>query len=175
MFVHRVALIRQPIQERELLDFVQTPRAGAAVLFLGTTREWTGEQQTLRLEYEAHEPLAVAELERLCIQAGSEFGLLAVAVVHRLGTVPLGQASVAVAVSSAHRQPAFNAAAWLMDRIKESVPIWKQEHWANGEREWVHPNSAGALSPPSYDSARLEEQPPAVPAEQRLDPTGKAR
>ncbi len=68
-----------------------------------------------------------------------QWPLVGCALVHRLGEVGLGEASVAVAVSSPHRRDAFAAAEWLMDRLKQEVPIWKQEHWADGSSEWVHP------------------------------------
>ena len=88
--------------------------------------------------HEAHEPLALAVLERLCAAALDEFALEAVAVVHRLGLVEAGEASIAVAASAPHRREAFAAAERLMERIKAEVPIWKCEHRPGGGREWVH-------------------------------------
>jgi len=97
------------------------------------------------LDYEAHEPLAEDQLAHLARAAVQEFALSACAVVHRLGAVPVGEASVAVATSAPHRREAFAAAEWLMERIKQAVPIWKREEAADGTRTWVHPESTPAV------------------------------
>jgi molybdopterin synthase catalytic subunit len=83
--------------------------------------------------------MALRELERLEAEARSRWRLVECAIVHRLGLVPLAEASVAIAVSSPHRNDAFEAGRWLIDALKETAPIWKQEHWADGSAEWVHP------------------------------------
>jgi molybdopterin synthase catalytic subunit len=134
-----VELTRDPIDAQGVLRAVQSTQAGAVVLFLGTTREFTAGRQTVRLHYEAYADMARRQLELLETQARAQWPLVGCALVHRLGEVGLGEASVAVAVSSPHRRDAFAAAEWLMDRLKQEVPIWKQEHWADGSSEWVHP------------------------------------
>ena len=91
----------------------------------------------LRLEYEAYDRMALAALESLEGAAREKFGLAHCAVVHRLGSVPVTEASVAVVVSAAHRAAAFDAARWTMDELKRSVPIWKKEHFEGGDAEWV--------------------------------------
>jgi molybdopterin synthase catalytic subunit len=116
--------------------------AGGNVLFVGTARGTTGGVTTHALEYDAHEPLAVATLEALRRDAIARFGLVACVVVHRLGTVLPGEACVAVAASAPHRAAAFAAAEWLMAAIKRDVPIWKAEERPDGRREWLHPESA---------------------------------
>jgi molybdopterin synthase catalytic subunit len=133
------ALVRDPIDTAALLASVGRDDAGANVLFVGTTRGITGSVVTRSLDYEAHEPLAEARLRELAAEAVRIFGLTATAVVHRLGVVPPGEASVAVATSAPHRRAAFAAAEWLMERIKEGVPIWKREEAADGSRTWIHP------------------------------------
>lgn len=122
-----------------LLDRVQSRDAGASVLFVGTTREFTGGRQTVRLEYECYESMALRKLGELVDDARSRWKMISCAIQHRVGIVDIGEASVAIAVSSAHRADSFAAASWLMDSIKQSVPIWKQEHWADGSTQWVHP------------------------------------
>ena len=82
------------------------------------------------------------EMEKLCRQAFVDFPIENATVVHRIGTVPVGESSIAVAVSSPHRQAAFEAAQWLIDTLKRNVPIWKQENWADGSTEWIHPEGA---------------------------------
>jgi molybdopterin synthase catalytic subunit len=119
---------------------VASTRAGAVVVFLGTTREFTEGRQTVRLIYEAYAEMAEQTLGLLQQQARARWPLIACAIIHRLGQVDLGEASVLVAVSSAHRRDAFAAAEWLIDRLKQDVPIWKQETWADGAVEWIHPS-----------------------------------
>ncbi|TWT67657.1 Molybdopterin synthase catalytic subunit [Posidoniimonas polymericola] len=117
----------------------QVPAAGAVVTFLGITREFTGDRQTVELVYEAYAEMAQRELERLEREARGRWPLEECCITHRLGLTPLSEASVAVVVSSAHRPEAFEAARWLIDELKRSVPIWKQERWSDGATEWVHP------------------------------------
>lgn len=122
-----------------LLAQVQSPLAGAVLLFVGTTREQTGGRATASLTYEAYAEMALAKLAELEATARERWSLIEVAIEHRLGPVAIGEASVAIAVSSAHRAAAFAAGQWLIDTLKEVVPIWKCEHWADGIDEWVHP------------------------------------
>jgi molybdopterin synthase catalytic subunit len=133
------ALVRRSIEPERLLAAVANPEAGAHVLFTGTARSHGAGGPTMGLEYEAHEPMAGPALERLCALAVERFRLSACALEHRLGRVAVGEVSVAVAASAAHRREAFAAAEWLMDRIKREVPIWKCEERADGRREWIHP------------------------------------
>lgn len=133
------ALVREDIAPERLRAAVADPAAGAEVVFVGTARGVTAGRVTRSLHYEAHEPLAAEALARLCADAVARFDLVACAVEHRLGPVGVGAAAVALATSAPHRDGAFAAAAWLMERIKAEVPIWKREEWADGLREWIHP------------------------------------
>ena len=136
---HTIELTDQPIDGSRVLTSVQTTQAGAVVLFLGTVREFTQGRQTTHLHYEAYRPMAESKLRELADEASQRWPILNVAIAHRLGRMELGDVSVAVAVSSPHRPDAFEAGRYLIDRLKEVVPIWKQEHWSDGEVEWVHP------------------------------------
>jgi molybdopterin synthase catalytic subunit len=136
-----VELVRDKIDSQQLLDAVATTAAGAIVLFLGTTREWTKGRRTLWLDYDCYPELALRKLEELEAEARRRWPVLDVRIVHRLGRVDLAEASVAVAVSSPHRRDAFEAGQWLIDTLKEVVPIWKQEHWEDGSAEWIHPTT----------------------------------
>ncbi len=136
-----VSLVDGAIDHAALLASVAAPDAGATVLFLGTTRRHTGDVVTERLEYEAHQPMAVRELARLRNEAVSRFSLAGCGIVHRLGVVGVGETSVAVATAAAHRREAFAAAEWVMEEIKRSVPIWKCDESAVGDRRWVHPEA----------------------------------
>ena len=139
-----IRLTHDPLDSAAVMAAVASPRAGAVVLFLGTTRGLTGERETRQLNYECYPEMAERKLAELAAEARRRWPLEGVAIEHRLGLVLPGEASVAVAVSSPHRSDAFAAGQWLIDTLKEVVPIWKEEHWASGEREWVHPglNSA---------------------------------
>ena len=134
-----VELTPSPIDTSLLLKNVSSHAAGAMVLFVGTTREFTAGRRTLSLDYECYPEMAVKKLEELEAEARHRWPIVECHIVHRLGRIELGEASIAIAVSSPHRQVAFDAAHWLIDTIKQVVPIWKQENWADGSSEWVHP------------------------------------
>jgi molybdopterin synthase catalytic subunit len=134
-----IRLTREPIDTEALLQRVASPDAGAVVLFLGTTREMTDGRQTVTLDYEAYDTMAEKKIAELETEARHRWPLVECEIVHRLGRVPLAEASVAIAVSTPHRADAFAAGQWLIDTLKRDVPIWKQEHWADGTSEWVHP------------------------------------
>jgi molybdopterin synthase catalytic subunit len=139
-----ISLTHSPIDPSAILAQVASNDAGAVVLFLGTTREFTKGRQTASLDYECYPQMAEAKLAELETQAREKWPLVHVSIVHRLGRLELGEASIAIAVSSPHRQAAFEAGKWLIDTIKEDVPIWKQENWADGTSEWVHPGITGS-------------------------------
>lgn len=141
-----IELTRDPIDVAAVTEAVRGPASGAVVLFLGTVREMTGEKRTLRLGYDAYPAMAESKMAELEAESRRRWPLSEVRLVHRLGLLELGEVSVAVAVSSPHRADAFEAARWLIDTLKEVVPIWKQERWADGTTEWVHPGMNG-LSP----------------------------
>ena len=134
-----VELTDEPIDPARLVEQVTSVEAGAVVLFLGTTRCQTGGRSTESLDYEAHKSMALAQLQHLVETARQQWSLARVAVIHRLGHLRPPEASVGVAVSAEHRREAFEAAKWLIDELKQVVPIWKKENWADGESEWAMP------------------------------------
>ena len=145
-----IELTHQPIDYQALTERVRSPQAGAVLLFLGTVREFTSGRQTLRLEYEAYPPMALSKMRELAEQAAQRWPLTEVAIVHRLGLLDLGEIIVAIAVSTPHRNQGFEAGRWLIDTLKEVVPVWKQENWSDGTQEWVHPGTSDtATSPPA--------------------------
>jgi molybdopterin synthase catalytic subunit len=142
-----IHLTDTPIDVAAVLEEVRSPAAGAVVLFLGTVRESTGQRQVRFLRYESYAAMAERTLLDLQGEAQGRWPLTGCAIVHRLGEMAVGETSVAIATSAAHREPAFEAGKWLIDRIKETVPIWKQEHWADGTSQWVHPQQDAETAP----------------------------
>jgi molybdopterin synthase catalytic subunit len=116
---------------------------GAIATFLGTTRDHHGGRRVLRLAYEAYPAMALPALDRIERDAVARFEIASCAIVHRLGEVPASEASVAVVVAAHHRGPAFDACRWAMDELKRSVPIWKKEHFAEGDASWVEGTPLG--------------------------------
>lgn len=109
---------------------------GATVTLDGYVRQFTKEKETLYLEYEAYEPMALKEMEKLIAEAREQFEIAHVGIVHRLGKLEIGETSVVISVAAPHRRAAFEACEWLIKELKRTVPIWKKEVYAGGEA-WV--------------------------------------
>ena len=131
-----IAIGRAPIDVVALERAVADPHAGAIVTFAGTTRADNAGRNVIRLEYEAYEPMALSEMHRLAREAGERWQIVRIAISHRVGLVNIGETSVAIAVSAAHRGEAFEACRFAIDRLKEVVPIWKKEYFEGGE-VWI--------------------------------------
>ena len=125
-----VRLVREGIDLDALLD--ATPADGAVCLFVGVVRNENRGRPVLRLEYEAYEEMALSVMEEIAAETRRRFPVTAVRLVHRLGGLELGEASVAVAVASPHRPEAFAACRFAIDTLKAKAPIWKKEHYADG-------------------------------------------
>jgi molybdopterin synthase catalytic subunit len=130
-------LVQHPIDVPALLAGAARPDCGAVALFLGTSRDHHQGRKVIRLAYESYQPMALAALERLEREACARHAIASCQIVHRLGEVPLTEASVAVAVVAPHRGPAFDACRWAMDELKRTVPIWKKEFYAEGGEAWA--------------------------------------
>jgi molybdopterin synthase catalytic subunit len=143
-------ITREPLEEDELRRFVGTPASGAVVSFAGVVRDHHDGREVHRIEYAAVIPLAEAKLRDLAREVLEDVGVHRVAAVHRLGTLGVGEASVLVAASAAHRDVAFRVARRLIDRIKEVLPVWKKEHFADGTAAW-----AKGFAVPEGDRASL--------------------
>ena len=146
-----IELTTEPIDYQALTESARDHAAGAVTLFLGTVREFTRGVQTSWLEYEAYPEMARASMAELAAEASQRFTVTKIAISHRTGTMALGEISVAIAVSAPHRDQAFEAGRWLIDTLKERVPIWKKEHFADGREEWQHP---GTTPLPSTEGAK---------------------
>ena len=151
-----VQLTREPIEHAALTERVRRNHCGAVVTFLGTVRDLTGDQVTVALDYEAYPEMAEKKLAEIEAEACRRWPIGAVEVVHRLGHMEVGDISVAVAVSCPHRAQAFEACRFIIDRLKEIVPIWKKENWADGRTEWVHPSAECGVRSAEYGTRSAE-------------------
>ena len=124
------------IDIEEVLCSVSTPAAGAIDVFVGTTRNHADGKSVKALDYEAYEAMALKEMEKIEKEAGDRWKVENIAIVHRLGCVEVGASSVVIAVAAAHRQEAFDACRFIIDTLKERVPIWKREEFSDGSIEW---------------------------------------
>lgn len=132
----RVSVGDQPIDPAALVAEVGRPESGATVLFLGTVRDHSdGKEGVTHLDYEVFAEQVEPKIREIVDEAAGRWPVLSAAVEHRSGVVNLGEASVAVAVSSAHRADAFEAARFVIDELKHRAPIWKKEYWPGGA-EW---------------------------------------
>lgn len=132
-----------PINIQKVIDSVTTPESGGIDIFIGATRNHSKHRPVLYLEYEAYEPMALKVIEQIEHEARGKWQLHKVAIVHRIGKVDVGEASVVIAVSSSHRKEAFEACRFLIDTLKKTVPIWKREYFADGTIEWSQSSHSG--------------------------------
>ena len=134
-----IALTRDVIDAEPLIAASKKGEDGAVVVFDGVVRDNSRGRKTVHLDYEAYEEMAVKQMGELAVQAREKFGVRHVAIVHRLGRLMVGESSVLIVVSSAHRGQAFDACRWIIDTLKKTVPVWKKETfvdgavWADGE------------------------------------------
>lgn len=139
-----IRLVTEPIVASDWEVNLVDVDCGAQAWFSGVTRRSTtapdgSSRITDTLHYEAHSAMALSQLRQLAEDAEARFGLRRVVIVHRLGEVPLGEASVLVGCASPHRVDSFQALPWIMDRLKQDVPIWKRETFADETTQWIHP------------------------------------
>jgi molybdopterin synthase catalytic subunit len=133
---HYFALTREPIDSTAVRERVLTPEDGAVVLFEGVVRNNTKGRATKFLDYECYEPMALRMMEQIGLEIAGSHAITKIAMVHRLGRMEISEISVLIAVTAPHRKPAFEAALEGINRLKKIVPIWKKEHFADGE-VWV--------------------------------------
>lgn len=132
----RAALTDGPIDVEQVTAAVARPSRGAVLLFLGTVRDHHRGRPVLRLTYSAYRSMAEERLLRIVEELEADGDDLGVAIVHRLGSVAAGEPSVVIACASPHREAAYEASRTALERLKKEVPIWKREHYADGEAAW---------------------------------------
>ena len=140
-----ILIQHEPLDVGAAFAFLQTPRAGGIDLFVGTTRQWTDDKETVQLEYDCYEAMALKEIERLAEEARERWPVERVCLFHRLGIVPPAEASVVVGVATPHRHDAFDACRFLIDWLKTKAPFWKLENTDSGER-WVEARESDTVA-----------------------------
>jgi molybdopterin synthase catalytic subunit len=146
-------ITKEPINIQSVIDKVIQREAGAISTFIGTVRELTNGKRTLFLIYEAYETMAVKKLEQIGNEIKDRWKGAKVAITHRVGKLDISDVAVVIAVSTPHRADAFEASRYAIERIKEIVPIWKKEHWEDGE-EWI----GNQLETVAYPTGKPEVQ-----------------
>ena len=149
MTVRPAAITTAPLDLAALIDIVAAPDVGGIATFLGMVRDHNQGRRVLHLVYEAYEPLAERALQRIIDEAVSRWPATLVAVHHRIGHLAIGETSVAIAAASPHRTDAFAACRYVIERVKQIVPIWKHEYFEGGD-VWIE----GATADPDDEAAR---------------------
>lgn len=136
-FIH---ITPQPIVVQQVIDLVKTDDSGSINVFIGTVRDNTQNRQVKKLVFEAYEPMAIKEMGKIVVKTKERWPINAMAIYHRVGELTIGDVPVVIAVSTPHRKQGFEACQFAIDTLKETVPIWKKEIFADGE-QWVsaHP------------------------------------
>lgn len=141
MSSRRFLVTTEPIDTAALVAGAAAPSDGAALLFLGVVRNRNEGREVVQLEYEAYAPMAESEMERIATEAAERWDTGAISIVHRVGRLEIGEASVAIMVAAPHRGDAYAASRYVIEELKKRVPIWKREGYADGPTEWLrgHP------------------------------------
>jgi molybdopterin synthase catalytic subunit len=136
----QIQILSTPLNIQTCVDWIMSPESGGIDIFIGTVRNATKGKPVVRLEFEAYEPMALAEMEKIVNQAFEKWPVQKVLIHHRTGILEVGEVPVIIAVSAAHRAAAFDACRFIIDTLKQTVPIWKKEIFEDGEI-WVaaHP------------------------------------
>lgn len=141
------AIVQEPIDVARLIACAQASGVGALSVFLGTVRDLNEGRPVTGMEYEAYEPMAASELAAVAEEACRQIPGLRVALEHRIGYLPIGDLSVAIVAAHPHRAPAIEGARLMIETLKQRVPIWKREHYVDGERVWIDPTNGRAQPP----------------------------
>jgi len=132
-----VGLMEGQIDQDAAMSFVADPRAGGIAVFAGVTRSIAGARETTRLSYDAFEKMAEPVLREIGAEVIDRMDVCRIYIRHRTGAVPAGEASVLIAVSAPHRPAAFEGCRYIIDELKHRAPIWKKEHYSDGDEAWV--------------------------------------
>jgi molybdopterin synthase catalytic subunit len=135
-----IAISAEPINTQAVIEAVQADGAGAINVFIGTVRNQTQAKLVVQLDFEAYDSMAIKKMKEIAEEAAARWPIQKVAIVHRKGALQIGEAAVVIAVSTPHRKASFEACEYIIDTLKQVVPIWKKEKFEDGE-VWVaaHP------------------------------------
>ena len=131
-----IRISHAPLNAQAAIDWVMSPESGGIDVFIGTVRNFTKGKKVIRLEFEAYEPMAITEMQKIADEAFEKWPVQKVLIHHRTGVLNIGEIPVIIAVSAAHRAAAFDACRYIIDTLKQTVPIWKKEVFEDGE-VWV--------------------------------------
>ena len=137
----RAAIVERPIDPTGLIAEVSSPECGAVALFIGIVRNESDGRAVEGIDYTAYVAMAEAELTRIVTEATERFSVTSLVAEHRIGSLELGDASVGIVAAHRHRGPAMDAVRYVIEEIKQRVPVWKLEHYADGTRAWVDPTA----------------------------------
>lgn len=154
----RIEIVTCRIDTGSVIASVGDPHSGGTAVFIGTIRDRSGEREVRYLEYEAYTSMALREMTRIAGNAASKWPLGGIAIVHRSGRVHPGEAGVVIAVSSEHRNAAFEACRYLIDTLKKEVPIWKKEVYSDGS-QWTGPAPEGGGPPARSEVRKMRASP----------------
>jgi molybdopterin synthase catalytic subunit len=146
-------ITREPIPTQQLADSLKAPEDGAVAVFEGIVRNHSRGRHTLYLEYEAYEPMALRKMEEVGREAREKFSIDRIGMIHRLGRLEIGETSVAIIVTAAHRAAAFEACRYAIDRLKQIVPIWKKEYFEDGAI-WAEGEGPSSFQPSTVSGPR---------------------
>jgi len=142
----RAAIVTREIDVAVLIAEVQSSDFGAVSVFAGTVRDVNDGRSVTAIDYSAYTSMAESELAMIIAEAQDRFGVSAVVVEHRVGALAIGDVSVAIVAAHAHRAPALDCTRFVIDQIKQRVPIWKREHYTDGTREWIDPTISRGIA-----------------------------
>jgi molybdopterin synthase catalytic subunit len=142
----RAAIVTREIDVAGLMVEVQSSDFGAVSLFAGTVRDMNDGRNVTAIDYSAYTSMAESELASIIAEAKDRFGVSAIVVEHRVGALAIGDVSVAIVAAHAHRAPALDCTRFVIEEIKQRVPIWKREHYADGTREWIDPTASRGIA-----------------------------
>ena len=145
------SIVREEINIEDLRRRSKDPHAGAVLIFCGDVRNHNQKKDVSFLEYEAHERMALKQIKKIIEHAQQKWELHKVEVIHRLGKLAVKDCSIAIAVSTSHRNDAYEASRYIIDTVKHSVPIWKKEHFVNGVSNWSEGCEASSVIENSFE------------------------
>lgn len=138
------SIVERPISPDSLIRAVSGSGKGAVCVFLGTVRDINDGRPVAGLSYSAYREMALAEMEKIVEEVAEQFGVTDIVIEHRVGALEIGDVSVGIAGAHAHRAPAMAATSYAIEELKRRVPIWKEEHYTDGTKDWVDPTAASA-------------------------------